>query len=75
MRTYTIELRADYQTDDKYEILLEAVREAARTALATAMMLKDKRDPQISMQVGDMFNKDAEIQLFNDDLGETPSGE
>jgi hypothetical protein len=75
MRTYTIELRADYQTDDKHDVLLEAVREAARTVLATAMMLKDKRDPQISMQVGDMFNKDAEVQLFNDDLQEKPSGE
>lgn len=63
MRTYVIELRADFVEEDKHDILLEAAREAARVMLATAMLLKDKRDPQVTLQTGDMFesNKDLEI--------------
>lgn len=71
MRTYTIELRADFQDDEKHDILLEAVREAARTMLTTAMMLKDKRDPQIALQAGDMFEKNKELLVFGEgDAGE-----
>jgi hypothetical protein len=72
MRTYVIELRVDFQTDDKYDITTEAAREMARQLLATAMMLKDKRDPQISFSSGDMFeaNKDLEIITPEDLRGE-----
>lgn len=68
MRTYTIELRADFQDVEKYDILMSAAREMARGMLATAMMLKDKREPQISLQSGDMFerNKDLEIITAED---------
>lgn len=63
MRTITIELRVDFQEDAKYDIVLEAARAAARELLTVSLMLKDKREPQISMQTGDMFirNKDLEI--------------
>ncbi len=72
MRTYTIELRADFQDEEKYDILMAAAREMARGMLATAMMLKDKREPQISLQSGDMFerNKDLEIITPEDIAGE-----
>lgn len=68
MKTYTIELRADFVDDEKHDILLEAVREAARTMLTTAMMLKDKRDPQIALQAGDMFEKNKDLEILNDEL-------
>lgn len=74
MRTYTIELRADFQDEEKHDILLTAVREAAQTMLTTAMMLKDKRDPQISLQSGDMFVRNEDILLF-DDSDEDTRGE
>lgn len=72
MRTYTIELRADFQDEDKYEIMLADVREKAREILTTALLLKDKREPQISLQSGDMFevNKDLELLTEADLLGE-----
>lgn len=72
MRTYTIELRADFQDDEKHDILLQAAREMARQLLATALMLKDKREPQISFSSGDMFerNKDLEILTEADLRGE-----
>lgn len=68
MKTYTVELRADFVDDEKHDILLEAVREAARTMLTTAMMLKDKRDPQIALQAGDMFEKNSDLEIFNEEL-------
>lgn len=68
MKTYTIELRADFVDAEKHDILLEAVREAARTMLTTAMMLKDKRDPQIALQAGDMFEKNSDLEIFNEEL-------
>lgn len=63
MRTITIELRVDFQENEKYDIVTEAARSSARELLTMALMLKDKREPQISMQSGDMFerNKDLEI--------------
>lgn len=68
MRTYTVELRADFQDDEKHDILLSAVRDAARTMLTTALMLKDKREPQIMLQTGDMFERNNDVMLFE---GET----
>lgn len=66
MRTYTIELRADFMDDEKHDILLSAVREAARTMLATALLLKDKRDPQIALQTGDMFETNKDLDVMED---------
>lgn len=65
MRTYTIELRADFQDESKYDILLEAARGTARELLGTALMLKDKRDPQISLQSGDMFERNTDMNLLS----------
>lgn len=69
MRTYTIELRADFVEEGKHDILLAAAREKARELLGTALLLKDKREPQISLECGDMFerNKDLEIMEANEE--------
>lgn len=66
METVTIELRFDFQDADKNEIILQAAREKARELLATAMMLKDKRDPQISFQSGNMFERNRELEIMTD---------
>lgn len=70
MRTYIIELRADFQENDKYDLMLEAARATARELLATAMLLKDKRDPRISLQSGDMFEQDKDLEIFSPEGGE-----
>ena len=70
MRTFTIELRADFQENDKYDLMLEAARATARELLATAMLLKDKRDPHISLQCGDMFEQDRDLEIFSPEGGE-----
>lgn len=64
MKTYTIELRADFLDEEKHAILLEAVRQTARQVLSTAMLLKDKRDPQISLQAGDMFERNSDLEII-----------
>lgn len=64
MQTYKIEIRAHFEDGEKYDVLLEQVREAARMIYATAMLLKDKREPQISLETGDMFARNADIALF-----------
>lgn len=75
MKTYTVELRADFLEEDKHDILLQAVREAARTMLTTAMLLKDKREPQIALQTGDLFEGNKQVMLFGEDERESTRGE
>ena len=64
MRTYSIALRADFVDPEKYELMMEAVRRAAREILATAVMLQDKRPPQVALQSGDMFEREKDLQLI-----------
>lgn len=64
MRTYTIELRADFVDDSKYDLLAIAAREMARQLLSTALLLKDKRDPQIAYSSGDMFSRDKDLEII-----------
>lgn len=71
MRTYTIELRADFVEESKHDILLEAAREKARELLSTALLLKDKREPQISLECGDMFERNKDLEI----MGENERGE
>ena len=66
MRTYTIELRADFKDEQKFDILLEVVREAARTMISTAQLLKDSRDPSISLETGDMFMREKDLSILDD---------
>lgn len=64
MRTYKIELRADFQDDEKYNLLLDLCRAAARELLGSALLLKDKRDPLMRLEMGDMFSRDENVELI-----------
>lgn len=64
MRTYKIELRADFQDEEKYNLLLDMCRSAARELLGTALLLKDKRDPQMRLEMGDMFSRDENVEII-----------
>ena len=69
MRTYTIELKADFQDEDKHDVLLQVAREKARELLSMALLLKDKREPQIAFQTGDMFERNKDLEIITaDDL-------
>lgn len=64
MRTFTIELRVDFQDSEKYDAMLDLARQAARELMATALLLRDKRDPTIAFSTGDMFSKDENMEII-----------
>lgn len=67
MRTFTIELRCRFADESKYDIMTEHVRDAARTILSTAMLLKDNNsEPQIMLSAGDMFERNKDMALFQE---------
>lgn len=66
LRTYTIELRIDFDSEDKAQIMLDSVRQSAKSMLATAMLLADNRKPDIALTCGDLFEGSKEISLVDD---------
>lgn len=67
MRTYKIELRVDFTEEDdpRWEVITEACKEKARELYATAVMLKEKREPRIVFESGDMFLRDNELDIIS----------
>jgi hypothetical protein len=69
--TWTIELRVDFDEKRKEEIMLSAVRSAAKQLFTTAQLLADGRKPQIAIQTSDMFIGSEEVSMFVDgEVGE-----
>lgn len=78
MRTITIELRVDYDTKEKEEIIMIAAKRAANHLWTQALMIKDKRQPQIALMSGDMFTATEEITMspgLDDEVTEEPEAE
>lgn len=75
MRTYTIELRVDFVDSDRYDSMLELARMAARELMTTALLLRDKRDPQIAFSTGDMFSKDENMEIITPADVASPEGQ
>ncbi len=65
--TYTIEVRVEFAEEDKYNHMLELARQSARDLYAAATMLKDKRQPEVSLMTGDMFQKDEDLTILSDE--------
>ncbi len=70
LRTYKIELRVDFDVEGKGEMMLETVKMAARHLISTAMLVGEKRKPQIMIESGDMFSPTEEIMLEDDVLAD-----
>jgi hypothetical protein len=68
MRTYTIELRVDFDDDaDTKKLTMDkAVRMAAKHLLANALVISDKRKPEITAQYDDFWIGTEEINLEED---------
>lgn len=75
MRNYDIKLRVDFMDDEKYDIMLEVVREKCREMLTTAIMIKDKREPQIMFSTGDMFETEKDLTIMTPEDLEVAGGE
>jgi hypothetical protein len=63
MRTFTIELRVDYDTPEKNDIMRNAAREAARILFTQANLIAEKRRPHIALHSSDFFEGEQEITL------------
>ncbi len=68
--TITIELRVDHDTANaktKNPIVLKFAQQAARELLTRAMMIQDRRQPQIMVTDGDFFSETKDVAIFGDD--------
>lgn len=66
LRTWTIELRVDFDGKDKEAIMLSCARSAAKNLLTTARLIADKRQPDIALMTSDMIEGADQISIFED---------
>jgi len=66
MKTHTIQLRVDFDSEEKHEIIKAAVKRAAQQLIATASLIQDKRQPQCIVESEDYFTGTEEIKLSDD---------
>lgn len=65
LRTFTIELRVDYDDKSKDELIKKAAVEAAKHLFTTALLISDKRKPLIGVSGSDFFAGKEEIDLMH----------
>ncbi len=69
LKTFTIEIRVDFDDPKKNDTMKVQARKAAYLLLTNALLLQDsKRVPKVSLQSGDMFESDTEIMLSGGDV-------
>lgn len=73
-KKFRIEIAVDYDSDDKLEILRESVRQSAKQILTAAVLISDKRKPQIVVESDDMFEGTKQISLIDDNPNEVWGG-
>lgn len=66
MRSFKIELRVDDLDPEKVQLVETAARIAAKHLFTTALLLSEARKPQITLQSGDMFEGEKDINLADD---------
>ena len=64
LMTWTIEIRADFDDKSKQTLLLNDIKQHVKEINATALLLADRRQPQISFSTSDMFVGSEKIDLF-----------
>lgn len=64
LMTWTIEIRADYDSKEKELLLLKDIKQHVKEINATALLLADKRQPQVAFSTSDMFVGAEKIDLF-----------
>lgn len=76
-RQFTIELRVDYEDNEKNDAMRKACAAAARHVYATASLLADVIKPQVVVYSDDYMQGHEEIKLLEDTIqqgmDETPS--
>ena len=63
MQTYKIEVRAHFADAEKKQVMEEACRQAARTVLATAILLSEKGTPEAKLFMEDYIEGVSPIDI------------
>ena len=63
-RTYRIEVKVDFNDDDRHQYVAEISRRYARDILSSVMLLQDGRKPMVALQIEDSFIGSEEIDLM-----------
>jgi len=66
-RKWRIEIKVDFDDENKHPVFEKAVKREAKVLLATAMLLRDKRDPQLAVSNGSVFIPQSEIEMAGDE--------
>lgn len=66
LKTIRIELKADFDGQEKHDIMRKAAQEAAKHLRATASLIADKRQPQVAILSDDFFDGESVIPLDDD---------
>jgi hypothetical protein len=74
-KTFEVEIIVDFIDESKNEIMKDLIRVAAKQLLTQAMLLQDKRPPQIKVSSGDHFESSTEIMLADLPAEEEPTPE
>lgn len=67
LRTLTIEVRVDFDTEHKWDLFLRMAMGHAKALKTDAELLADKRKPDIALSTSDMIAGADEISMFKFD--------
>lgn len=71
-KTYTIDIKIDFDDDNRHKVMLHIARKAARQLLTQASLLADNRQPQVGITTDDFFEGGTKEALM--DLKELGDG-
>jgi len=73
-KTYSIQLKINFDDDSRHDIAMEMMREAAKMVLTRATLIADNRKPQVVLQSEDYFEGITEPALVTDAEREEAGG-
>jgi hypothetical protein len=69
-RTYTIDLKIDFEDNTRHEIATKMMRKAARNILTQSNLIADGRPPQVALRSEDFFEGTDELGVVDPTLDE-----
>lgn len=66
-KTYTIQLKINFNDDSRHDHALQMMREKAQEVLAMATLISDGRKPQVALQSEDYFEGIEDKALLTDE--------
>lgn len=73
VKKFTVELQCEFSDEEKYMVIRNALREAARTVFTTALMMQERRKPAIAMHSNDFFEGPQQFDVLVDEVPGQPT--